>query len=104
MASELTLRIQRNPQYQQLLKGRNTLGWWLAIVTCIAYYGFILIIAFDKQLFATPIAEGMTTTWGIPAGFSVIVLTIIVVGIYVRKANSAYDRMIKEILAKEVQS
>jgi uncharacterized membrane protein (DUF485 family) len=104
MASELTLRIQGNPQYQQLLRGRNALGWWLTVVTCVAYYGFILVIAFDKSLFATPIAAGMTTTWGIPAGFGVIVLTIIVVGIYVRKANRDYDRVIKEILAREVQS
>jgi uncharacterized membrane protein (DUF485 family) len=104
MASEVTLRIQRNPQYQKLLKERNALGWWLTIVTCVAYYGFILIIAFDKSLFATPIAPGMTTTWGIPAGFGVIVLTIVVVAIYVRRANRDYDDAIKEILAKEVQS
>ncbi|MDR2853570.1 MAG: DUF485 domain-containing protein [Burkholderiaceae bacterium] len=104
MASELTRRIQQNPQYQQLIKGRNALGWWLTIVTCVAYYGFILIIAFDKELFAAPIAAGMTTTWGIPTGFGIIVLTIVVVAIYVFKANRDYDRIIKEVLDKEVQS
>jgi uncharacterized membrane protein (DUF485 family) len=103
MASELTQRIQRNPQYQHLTKTRNTLGWLLTIVTCIAYYGFVLVIAFDKTLFAAPIGEGWTTTWGIPAGFGVILLTIVVVAVYVRKANRDYDGAIKEILAKEVQ-
>ena len=104
MASELTLRIQSNPQYQELTKSRDTWGWLLTILVFMAYYGFILVIAFDKSLFAMPIAPEMTTTWGIPAGFGVILLTIIVTAIYVRKANREYDRIMKEILDKEVQS
>jgi uncharacterized membrane protein (DUF485 family) len=103
MASELTQRIQRNPQYQHLIKTRDTLGWLLTILVFLAYYGFVLVIAFDKSLFATPIAAGMTTTWGIPAGIAVIVLTIVVVAIYVNKANRDYDSAIEKILAKEVQ-
>ena len=103
MALELTQRIQRNPQYQHLIKTRDALGRRLTILVLIAYYGFILVIAFDKALFASPIAAGMTTTWGIPAGFGVILLTIVLTAIYVRKANRAYDPMLKEILEKEVQ-
>lgn len=104
MATELTQRIQRNPQYQSLIKQRDTLGWWLTGLVLLAYYGFILVIAFDKALFAMPIMAGMTTTWGIPAGFGVILLTIIVTSIYVHRANREYDRMTKEILDKEVQA
>ncbi|MCL1861762.1 MAG: DUF485 domain-containing protein [Proteobacteria bacterium] len=104
MASELTQRIQQNPQYQRLIKTRSALGWWLTVLVCLAYYGFILVVAFDKSLFATPIAEGWITTWGIPAGFGVILLTIVVTAIYVRKANRGFDRMVEEILEKEVQS
>jgi len=104
MASELTRRIEQNPEYQHLLKTRGALGWWLTVLVLIAYYGFILVIAFDKSLFATPIATGMITTWGIIAGFGVIVLTVIVTAVYVRKANRDYDGLVKDILAKEVQS
>ncbi|MDR2710019.1 MAG: DUF485 domain-containing protein [Burkholderiales bacterium] len=104
MASELTQRIRQNPQYQRLLKTRNTLGWWLTIVVLVAYYGFIGIIAFDKSLFATPVAEGWYTTWGSPAGFGVIVLTIVLTAIYVNKANREFDQMVKEVLEKEVKS
>jgi len=103
MASELTRRIRQNPQYQHLIKTRGTLGWWLTILVCVAYYGFILIIAFDKSLFSTPVATGLITTRGIVAGFSVILLTVVVTAIYVRKANRDYDSMVKEILAKEVE-
>ena len=48
MASELTRRIERNAQYQQLIKARNALGWSLTLLVFAAYYGFILIVAFDK--------------------------------------------------------
>ena len=104
MATDLTQRIQKNPQYQSLITRRNTLAWWLTALVLIAYYGFILVIAFDKALFAKPVMAGMTTTWGIPAGFGVILLTIVVTAMYVRKANREYDRIVKEVLEKEVQS
>ena len=104
MASELTRRIERNAQYQQLIKARNALGWSLTILVFAAYYGFILIVAFDKNLFATPLAAGMTTTWGIPLGIGIILLTVLLTAIYVRKANSQFDPALKQILEKEVQS
>ena len=104
MASELTRRIERNAQYQQLIKARNALGWSLTLLVFAAYYGFILIVAFDKSLFATPIAAGMTTTWGIPLGIGVILLTVLLTAIYVRKANNDFDPTLKQILEKEVQS
>ena len=77
MASELTQRIEKNAQYQHLIKTRNALGWRLTLVVFAAYYGFILVVAFDKQLFATPLAAGMTTTWGIPLGIGIILLTVL---------------------------
>lgn len=104
MASELTRRIERNAQYQQLIKARNALGWSLTFLVFAAYYGFILIVAFDKNLFATPLAAGMTTTWGIPLGIGIILLTVLLTAIYVRKANSHFDPALKQILEKEVQS
>jgi uncharacterized membrane protein (DUF485 family) len=104
MATELTKRIQNNPQYQALSKQRDSLGWWLTALVVAVYYGFILVIAYSGELFAIPIMAGMTTTWGIPVGFGIILLTIVVTAIYVRKANNEYDRMTKEILDKEVLS
>ena len=104
MASELTQRIENNAQYQHLIKTRNALGWRLTLVVFAAYYGFILVVAFDKQLFATSLAAGMTTTWGIPLGIGIILLTVVLTAVYVRKANSEFDPALKQILEKEVQS
>ncbi|MCL1985843.1 MAG: DUF485 domain-containing protein [Betaproteobacteria bacterium] len=104
MASELTQRIQRNPQYQHLIATRDALGWGLTCLVLIAYFGFLLVIAFDKALFALPIAAGMTTSWGILAAIGIILLTIVTTAMYVRKANRDYDSMVKEIIEKEVQA
>ena len=38
------------------------------------------------------------TTVGIPLGMGVIVFTIVITGIYVRRANSEFDALTKEIL------
>ena len=43
------------------------------------------------------------TTLGIPIGMAVIVFTVVITGIYVRRANSEYDALTQQILAEEVK-
>ncbi|MDR3323477.1 MAG: DUF485 domain-containing protein [Zoogloeaceae bacterium] len=100
----LTQRIMANPQYQSVVRERSRFGWALTVLLCIAYYGFTLIIAFDKPLLATPISGGMVTSWGIPVGFGLIFLSVVMTGIYVRRSNHKFDAVIAGVLAKEVKS
>ena len=93
----IVARIEANPQYQELRRKRNSLGWTLTILMLVVYYGFIGLIAFDKAFLARPIGEGVTTI-GIPIAFGVIAFTILITGFYVRRANNTYDRMTAEIL------
>jgi uncharacterized membrane protein (DUF485 family) len=104
MDKETVQRIMDNPQYQSIVRARSAFGWWLTALLCVVYYGFTLIIAFDKPLLATPIADGLTTSWGIPAGFGIIVFSVIITGIYVRRSNRKYDAVIAEIVKKEAKS
>ena len=67
----------------------------------IVYYGYIALIAFDKEFLAKPIGTGVTTL-GIPIGVGVILFAIIITGIYVRRANTEFDALTEEIL-KEVR-
>ena len=43
-----------------------------------------------------PVVEGVTTI-GMPLGLGVIVFTIVITGIYVRRANSEYDELTEQI-------
>ncbi len=51
----------------------------------------------DKPFLAQPIGNGVTTL-GVPLGFGVIVFTIVITGIYVRRANGRYDALTQAIL------
>ena len=68
----------------------------------VVYYGYIALIAFDKEFLAQPMGSGVTTI-GIPIGMAVIVFTIVIVGVYVRRANSEYDALTREILKEATQ-
>ena len=90
-------RIQRHPQYLQLRARRNRLGIFLTFLMMVVYYGYIGLIAFDKAFLAQPVGTGVTSL-GIPIGMGVIIFTIIITVIYVRRANSEYDAMTQAIL------
>lgn len=96
-ATDLERRIANHPKYQELKHKRSRFGWTLTILMLIVYYGFIGLIAFDKELLFTRIGSGVMTL-GIPLGFGVIVFTIIITGIYVRRANSEYDQLTEDIV------
>ena len=93
----MVARIEANPAYQELKRKRSSFGWILTILMLVVYYGFIGLIAFDKEFLARPIGSGVTTL-GIPIAFGVIIFTIVITGLYVRRANSEYDRLTAQIL------
>lgn len=92
MEQNIAERIAANPTYQRLKNTRSRFGWTLTLAMLVVYYGYILLIAFDKDLLAARIGEG-AMTWGIPIGFGVIIFTIIITGIYVRRANREFDEL-----------
>ena len=92
MEVDMVQRISSHPRYEELKTKRNRLGWWLALAGMVAYYGFILLVAFDKSFLAQRLGEGVMTL-GIPIGFGVIVFTIAITAYYVRRANAEFDTL-----------
>lgn len=102
MAQEdLVERINNMPLYHQLVSKRSTFSWISTILMMIVYYGYILLVAFNKELLASKIGPGVTSL-GVPLGLGVIVFTIAITGFYVRRANSEFDDMTQQIV-KEAQ-
>jgi uncharacterized membrane protein (DUF485 family) len=95
-------RIRANPKFQEFVSKRNAYSILMTIIGMIAYYGFIILVAFDKDLLATKVGAGMTTSLGVPLGVGVIVFTIILTWIYVRRANTEFDET-NEAIIKEAQ-
>lgn len=96
MEQNLAARIDADPNYQRLKQTRSRFGWTLTIAMLVVYYGYVLLIAFDKTLLSTRIGSG-AMTWGIPLGFGVIIFTLVVTGIYVRRANREFDALNDQI-------
>ena len=73
--------------------------WRIAISLTVAmvaiYFGFILLIAYDKPLMGRLIAPGLSV--GVLLGALVIVASWVLTWVYVRWANAHYDAGLAEI-------
>lgn len=96
MEDDLVQRIARNPKYQELKAKRTSYGWWLTLAMMVVYYGFILLVAFNKPFLSQRLGEGVMTV-GIPIGFGVIIFTIVITAIYVKRANKEFDDLTAEV-------
>ena len=99
MRDELGDRIRANPKYQELVSKRNSYSWVMTILMLLVYYGYIVLVAFNKEFLAQK-TGACVTSYGIPIGVGVIVFTIIITGIYIRRANTEFDAL-KEQVIKE---
>lgn len=90
------LKISQHPKYIELVKTRTRYGWTLTFIMVAIYYGYISLMAFNKEFLAKPLSGGVTTL-SIPIGIGVIVVTVLLTGIYVMRANKEFDRLLKEI-------
>ena len=96
MEDQLVKTILANPNYQKLVKARTAYGWLFTVLVVVVYYGFILLIAFDKEFLSAKLGTGVMTL-GMPVGLAVIAFTVIITGIYVRRANSEFDDLTAKI-------
>ena len=67
----------------------------LTIAMMVAYFGFILLVAFDKPLLGTVLVPGLSL--GIVLGLLVIVVAWVLTWIYIRWANTHYDASLRKL-------
>lgn len=96
MDVDLTQRIASHPKYQELKAKRSSFGWMLTIAMLVVYYGFIVLVAFNKPFLASRLGAGVMTV-GMPIGLGVILFTVIITVYYVRRANREFDALTEEV-------
>lgn len=99
MEQDLVQRVKADPNYQKLVATRTRFGWLLTWSVMIVYYGFTLLNAFAKGFMSSKVGEGVMS-WGVPLGLFVIVFTVVVTAIYVRRANTEFDALTEAIQKK----
>jgi uncharacterized membrane protein (DUF485 family) len=73
----------------RLSRKRWTVAITLTGTMLVVYFGFVLLIAYDKPLLGRILAPGLSL--GILLGAIVILVASALTGIYVRWANGSYD-------------
>ena len=96
MKEELVDRIESNPKYQELVSKRTSLGLKLGAFVLIMFYTFIMTIAFNKEVLATTIGDGVTTI-AFPIALAILVISFITTLIYVKKANGEFEDLTNDI-------
>lgn len=91
-------KVKHNPLFKALVKKRNRLSLILTCIMLITYFGFIGLIAFNKALLAIQLG-GSVVTVGIPIGFAMIVISIVLTWVFVRRANGEFDEIRDKMLA-----
>ncbi|KAA3439400.1 DUF485 domain-containing protein [Rufibacter hautae] len=90
--------ILDSPDFKKLVKKRWSVSLVLTFTMLLVYFGFLLTVAFNKQVLATRIGE--YTTLAIPIGLGIILFAWVLTGIYVFWANSDYDTSVQNLKNK----
>jgi uncharacterized membrane protein (DUF485 family) len=86
---------EREHAISKISASRWRIAWVLSACMLVIYFGFILMIAFEKQLMGTLLTAGLSL--GILLGVLVILSAWVLTLIYVRWANLVYDEKIAEL-------
>jgi uncharacterized membrane protein (DUF485 family) len=91
-------RVAADPRYLALVRDRQRFTWLLTAITVIVYSSFISLIAFDKPLMAQPIGDG-TISIAVVLGLAMLIGTVGICAVYVRRANGEFDSRLAALLA-----
>lgn len=98
MSVNIYEKIRQNPKYLHLKNLRRRFAWRLTALVLGVYLSYLGLIAFGGDWLAEPFPGLSATTRGIPLGIGVIVFTVLVTGLYVRRANTEFDALRDEII------
>ena len=97
-------QIENSAQFRELVEKRQRFAFMLSIIMLIIYVGFILLIAFAPHWLGTPLSAETNVTRGIPIGIGVIVVSFVLTGVYVWRANGEFDRLTKAVISEAKSS
>jgi uncharacterized membrane protein (DUF485 family) len=95
-------RILQNPKFKEMVRKKSILSWTLTGIMLFVYVGFMLLVGYNKEFLLSSISGGVTT-WGIPLGLGIIVLSFVLCGVYSYIANNLLDTLNKEAM-QEVEA
>ncbi|MDO8607249.1 MAG: DUF485 domain-containing protein [Phaeospirillum sp.] len=98
MSSDVNERIIANPKFAELTTKRNRFSIILVVSVLVIYYAYLFVAVLMPDTISRAISPGMTMTIGLPAGFAVMIVSFILTGVYVRRANSEFDALNRDLI------
>lgn len=95
-------QILQNPKFKEMVQSKSRLSWTLTSIMLFVYVGFMLLVGYNKEFLLSSISGGVTT-WGIPLGLSIIVLSFLLCGVYSYIANNKLDQLNNDAM-REVEA
>lgn len=82
--------------FAALVRSRWSVSLTLTAIMLTVYFGFIVVLAFRRDLLQAAGGDGMPL--GIPVGFGIILTASVLTGVYVWWANRSYDGAVRRII------
>jgi uncharacterized membrane protein (DUF485 family) len=82
-----------------LANRRWRVALWLTAAMMFVYFGFIILVAFNKELMGKTLVPGLSI--GILLGASTIVTAWVLIYIYVRWTNNNYDDQLEQLRKRD---
>jgi uncharacterized membrane protein (DUF485 family) len=82
-------------RFRALTQRHGTFAAILTALMIVLYFGFVLLIAYNKPLMARLVVPGLSV--GILLGALVIVISWLLTWVYVRWANTHYDSAVGKL-------
>jgi len=92
------MSIQDLPEFKKLVKYKWRVSILLTLTMLVIYFGFILLVAFNKPFLARPLGHNLTL--GLPIGIGILVCAWLLTGVYIMWANRVHDSRMDEIKKK----
>ncbi|HJU74552.1 MAG TPA: DUF485 domain-containing protein [Gemmatimonadaceae bacterium] len=86
---------EHDRHFRALTQRHGAFAATLTVAMIVLYFGFILLIAYNKPLMARLLAPGLSV--GILLGALVIVISWLLTWVYVRWANTHYDTAVDKL-------
>lgn len=96
-------RIIDSPDFQTMARKKSSISMIFSILTLVIYFGYLIMVGVNKSLFLIPVSPGAKTTLGIYAGIGIIIFVVVIIAIYVKKANGEFDTMTRKVV-DDIQS
>jgi uncharacterized membrane protein (DUF485 family) len=91
--------MMTSPHSRSGIQALSAARWRVAVilttVMMVVYFGFILLVAFNKPLMGTRVADGLSV--GILLGALVIIASWVLIWVYTRWANTHYDAAVARL-------